>query len=330
MERTETAGDVQPDIRASDDSASLRPSVAAQALSPTVASGPPPSRLPSDPWRGWAPQRRADGSRVTQPPRIAVAATSQATPTSTPGASLALPAVVSPQLQPLPPGELESLPWDTHPAAEDEKTPLYSHKVVREVVETALLAILVFLAVRATFQNYRVEGHSMDPTLQDGEFLLVNKLLYSQVNVSTMSKFIPFLNTSGDADRDVFHGPQRGDIIVLDDPRGLVNEHLVKRVIGLPGETFEIVNGHVYINGRLLDEPYITQPWDGSTPKETIPAGDYFVMGDNRQNSWDSRFFGLVPRELIVGKAQLSYWPFSKFGEPAHASPKLAATVTRP
>ncbi|HXU23270.1 MAG TPA: hypothetical protein VN697_04500, partial [Tepidiformaceae bacterium] len=145
MERTETAGDVQPDIRASDDSASLRPSVAAQALSPTVASGPPPSRLPSDPWRGWAPQRRADGSRVTQPPRIAVAATSPTTPTSTPGASLALPAVVvSPpdgagpvaQLQPLPPGEVESLPWDTHPAAEDEKTPLYSHKVVREVVET--------------------------------------------------------------------------------------------------------------------------------------------------------------------------------------------------
>ena len=232
-------------------------------------------------------------------------------------------------LEPAPRGAFEPLPWETQPTADDGAS-LRGHKIVREVVETALLAVLVFLAVRATFQNYRVEGHSMDPTLQDGEFLLVNKLLYSQVNVSKMDNFIPFLNTGGQVDRNVFHGPQRGDIVVLKDPRDLVNQHLVKRVIGLPGETFEIVNGHVYINGRLLDEPYITQPWDGSTPKETIPAGDYFVMGDNRQNSWDSRFFGLVPRELIVGKAQLSYWPFSKFGEPAHASPKLADTVTRP
>lgn len=205
-----------------------------------------------------------------------------------------------------------------------------ARSLVREVVETSMLALLVFLAVRASFQNYRVEGHSMDPTLQNGEFLLVNRLVYSEINVARLSTFIPFIDARGQTQRSVFHGPQRGDIIVLKDPRDTANQRLVKRVIGLPGDTLEVVDGHVYINGRLLIEPYITQPWHGSTPKITIPAGDYFVMGDNRDASWDSRYFGLLPRDLIIGKAALSYWPLSKFGEPAHASPTLADAVTRP
>lgn len=306
METPEAAGEPQQDVPAS-------------AAIPGTPLDTGPLAVLIDPRRGLAPQRRANGSRVTNPewtPLAPVAAPATAPPAALPGRAAD--------------AGLEPLPWETETAAIGDSASLRSHKIVREVVETTLLAVLVFLAVRATFQNYRVEGHSMDPTLQDGEFLLVNKLEYSQINVKKLSNFIPFLQVGGASERDVFHGPQRGDIVVLKDPRDLVNEHLVKRVIGLPGETFEIANGHVYINGRLLDEPYITQPWDGSTPKEVIPAGDYFVMGDNRENSWDSRFFGLVPRSLIVGKAQLSYWPFSKFGQPAHASPKLADAVTRP
>jgi signal peptidase I len=200
--------------------------------------------------------------------------------------------------------------------------------LVREVVETGLLALLVFLAVRASFQNYRVHGHSMDPTLEDGEFLLVNRLEYAQVDVGNLARFIPFFDESSDK-KDVFHGPQRGDIVILEDPRNPAGDRLVKRVIGLPGEKFEIANGVAYVNGRALHEPYLTTPWTGSTPAIVIPAGEFFVMGDNRNNSDDSRFLGLIPRDLIIGKAMVAFWPKEKFGFAPNEAPTLDANVTR-
>ena len=205
----------------------------------------------------------------------------------------------------------------------------HTRVLVREVVETGLLALLVFLAVRASFQNYRVHGHSMDPSLEDGEFLLVGRLEYAQVNVGQLARFIPFLDAADNEKQDVFHGPQRGDIVILEDPRDPSGDRLVKRVIGLPGEKFEIVNGVVYVNGRQLHEPYITEPWTGSTPPTVIPPGEYFVMGDNRNNSDDSRFLGLIPRELIIGKAMVSFWPTEKFGLAPNESPTLDPNVTR-
>ena len=195
----------------------------------------------------------------------------------------------------------------------------------REFIETGLMALLVFLAVRASFQNYRVHGHSMDPNLQDGEFLLVNRLEYSQINVDRLSKFIPFLDAGSDPERDVFHGPERGDVVILEDPRDPTQDRLVKRVIGLPGETIEIRGGEITINGQRLIEPYITEPWQGTMPLTRIPEGEYFVMGDNRKNSTDSRFFGLVPRDLIIGKAMLAMWPFDRFGLAPNESPHLEA-----
>jgi signal peptidase I len=127
----------------------------------------------------------------------------------------------------------------------------------------------------------------------------------------------------------VFHGAERGDIVVLQDPRK-PDTDLIKRVIGLPGETIEIVEGRVYINDYLLEEPYIKSPWHNSNPKVLIPQDQYFVMGDNRDNSMDSRSgqVGLVPKELIIGKAMLSYWPTSAFGLAPNESPKLT-TQTR-
>ena len=195
--------------------------------------------------------------------------------------------------------------------------------IVRELVETGLLALLVFLAVRASFQNFKVDGLSMFPTLENGQFLIVNKLVYSEVNVDKLSNFIPFLDAGKSPKRYVFHGPQRGDIIVLQDPRK-PDTDLIKRVIGLPGETLEIVNGQVYINGFLLEEPYL-KPWHDNRPKVTIPVGEYFVMGDNRDNSLDSRSpsVGLVPKELIIGKTMLSYWPSEQFGLAPNESPRL-------
>ncbi|MEZ4482857.1 MAG: signal peptidase I [Dehalococcoidia bacterium] len=196
--------------------------------------------------------------------------------------------------------------------------------VVRELVETALLALLVFLAVRASFQNFKVDGNSMSPTLENGEFLIVNKLVYSEVDVDKLSRFLPFLDPGDSPERYVFHGPQRGDIIVLEDPHRPGTD-LIKRVIGLPGETIEIINGTIFIDGKLLEEPYIGQPWHYTGPKMTIPDGDYFVMGDNRDNSLDSRSaqVGPVPKDMIIGKALLSYWPSSQFGLAPNESPRL-------
>jgi signal peptidase I len=186
---------------------------------------------------------------------------------------------------------------------------------IRELVETGLLALLVFLSVRASFQNFKVDGSSMYPTLEDGQFLIVNKLVYSEVDVEKLGKFIPFIEAGEDPKRNVFHGPQRGDIVVLQDPRKPETD-LIKRVIGLPGETVEIVGGKVYINDLQLEEPYITSPWNDTKPKILIPDGEYYVLGDNRDNSLDSRSsqVGLVPKDLIIGKAMLSYWPRDKFG----------------
>ena len=229
----------------------------------------------------------------------------------------------------LPPGQV---PWSdddgggSHTQSSGGRT---SRMLVRELVETGLMALLVFLAVRASFQNYRVHGHSMDPTLQDGEFLLVNRIEYAQVNVDKLSNFIPFLHAGSDPTRDVFHGPERGDVIILEDPRNPAGDRLVKRVIGLPGEKIEIVNGAVYIDGRLLHEPYITEPWTGSAPAQRIPADQYFVMGDNRKNSEDSRYFGLVPRDLVIGKAMVAFWPKDKLGSGPSETPTLDPVVTR-
>ena len=196
--------------------------------------------------------------------------------------------------------------------------------LIRELVETGLLALLVFLAVRASFQNFKVDGSSMFPTLKDGQFLIVNKLVYSEVDVEKMSRFLPFLDAGSSPKRYVFHAPDRGDIIVLIDPRK-PDTDLIKRVIGLPGDTVEIADGHVYINGFLLEEPYIKTPWHDNRPKVVIPQGQYFVMGDNRDNSLDSRSaqVGLVPKDLIIGKTLLSYWPKDEFGLAPNGSPKV-------
>jgi signal peptidase I len=196
--------------------------------------------------------------------------------------------------------------------------------LVREVVETGLLALLVFLAVRASFQNFKVDGNSMFPTLEHGEFLIVNKLVYSEVDVEKLSRFLPFIEPGTSPKRYVFHGPQRGDIVVLQDPRK-PNTDLIKRVIGLPGETIEIREGKVFVNGFLLEEPYIKTPWRYTGAKTTVPAGMYFVMGDNRDNSLDSRSpsVGFVPKDLIIGKALVTYWPSDRFGVAPNETPTL-------
>jgi signal peptidase I len=164
-----------------------------------------------------------------------------------------------------------------------------ARSIVRELFETAVLTILIFLAIRVVVQNFRIEGQSMEPTLHAGQYLIVNKAVYW------------------------LHPPERGDIIVFEYPKS-PDRDFIKRVIGLPGEEVEIRDGAVYINGKRLYEPYIRAPSRRSFGPRVVGPDEYFVRGDNRPNSSDSRTWGMLPRKYIIGKAWLSYWPPETWG----------------
>ncbi len=162
--------------------------------------------------------------------------------------------------------------------------------MLREIAETVLPALVIVLVLNLFLvQTTRVDQQSMEPTLHPGQLLVLEKVSY------------------------YFHPPQRGNIVVF---RLGTNppSYLIKRVIALPGETFEIKDGHVYINGQLLDEPYISQVTYPPTPPEVIPEGTIFVMGDNRGVSNDSRSFGPVPLSDVTAHAWLRYWPPNRIG----------------
>ena len=210
----------------------------------------------------------------------------------------------------------------------------------REVAETLLLAALIFLAVRGSFQNFKVEGHSMDPSLADGEYLIVNKLTYAQIDLSFMN-FLPFFDAGEDPVHYLWGSPDRGDVVVFRAPTSPERD-FIKRIIGLPGDTVQIdqTSGQVSVNGAPLTETYIlgttscsqscewTVPEANTTESRTECGSNacYFVLGDNRQNSSDSRQDWLVPRENIVGKALITYW---NEGSPEiHFAPNHSVGVT--
>jgi signal peptidase I len=190
----------------------------------------------------------------------------------------------------------------------------------RELVETLLLALLIFMAVRASFQNFRVDGRSMQPSLEHGEYLIVNKLAYASIDLGFID-WLPFV--SDDGPTRLWGSPERGDVVVFHAPTN-PSRDFIKRIIGVPGDTVEIdrEDGLVRVNGDLLSEPYI-QGRTTCTGQCTfeIPERDtrdslaecgsdacYFVMGDNRQNSSDSRMGWFVPVENIIGKTLITYW----------------------
>ena len=197
---------------------------------------------------------------------------------------------------------------------------------VREIAETIILALLIFLLVRAVVQNFQVDGGSMEPTLETGWYLLVNKAVYWEINLETVNKFLPFIEPGDDPIRYVFRGPQRGDVIVFKAPGQ--QRDFIKRVIGEPGETVQIRGGIVYIDDQPLTEPYIKALPSSDFGPVVVPAECYFVMGDNRNNSSDSRGWGAVPKGNIIGQSWLTYWPFSSFGLVNNHSPDLGASQT--
>lgn len=158
-----------------------------------------------------------------------------------------------------------------------------------EAIETVVLAVVLFLIINTVSARIRVDGNSMEPNLHSGNFIIVNKLAYR------------------------FGDIHRGDVIVFPSPNGN-GEDLIKRVIGLPGDRIAVVDGQVYVNGQLLSEPYLTVSPSGGNYQSAIPRDALYVMGDNRNNSSDSRSWGVLSVENVLGKAVFVYWPFSDFG----------------
>lgn len=161
---------------------------------------------------------------------------------------------------------------------------------LRDTLETLLLAAVLFVAVRLTLQNTRVDGHSMDPTLHNGQYLMVNKLAYR------------------------LSEPRRGDIIVFRSPQD-GDKALIKRLIGLPGDVVQLANGKVIVNGVELVEPYLAPDTTivGNWGPVTVGPSEYVALGDNRNNSNDSRSFGPIAASSVIGKAWFSIWPL-KYG----------------
>ncbi len=199
-----------------------------------------------------------------------------------------------------------------------------SGSMVREVIETLLLALLIFVAVRAVVLNFRVDGESMTSALADNEMLLVNRNAYFGFEQEQWLGWIPGVDYDEDDTWYPFGTPERGDIVVLNPPSGATaNKPYIKRVIGLPGDTFEIRSDHVYIDGIELVEPYLEAGTVTDNCREIcgpleVPDGTVIVLGDNRGNSEDSRRFTFVPIENIIGKAWITYWPVDNIGIADH------------
>jgi len=171
--------------------------------------------------------------------------------------------------------------------------------LIREIFQTIILGIAIFAILQVSLQPYKVEGSSMHPTMKSGDFVLVNKVIYWK---------IPFYETINP--EYIFHKPRRGELVIFDYPYDQ-SRKFVKRVIAGPGDTLEIKAGSVIVNSKVIDEPYVYHPSYENVRPITVPRNSYFVLGDNRQNSQDSRSFGLISSKDILGKALISYWPTS-------------------
>ena len=189
---------------------------------------------------------------------------------------------------------------------DDPNEPSMTWMLLRELIETVVLSLIIFLLIRQVLQNYRIESHSMEPNFFEGQFILVNKLAYK------------------------LGQPQRGQVLVFHNPNN-TSEDYIKRVIGLPGDTVEIREDQVYINSQVLTEPFNKNPYRPGTAfgPEVIPPNHIFVMGDNRGNSQDSRVIGPIDENLLVGEAWLRLWPLPQFGliKQYHLEPSAPVSV---
>jgi len=164
--------------------------------------------------------------------------------------------------------------------------------MLRELLETVISAgIIAFIIITFIGQVTVVRGASMEPTLHDRERLIANKISYR------------------------FESPERNEIVIFRPPIG-IKRNYIKRIIGIPGDKIEIADGKIYVNDQELEEPYVKYRSYEDMPPKIVPADSFFVLGDNRPNSSDSRYWGFVPRKNVVGKAWIVFWPLNKIRIP--------------
>lgn len=177
--------------------------------------------------------------------------------------------------------------WHTEsiPEIQPEEQRPGLRRLLIDILETLIISFVLFLGINAISERIRVESVSMEPLLYAGDFVLVNKAVYFFDKV-----------------------PQRGDIVVFRYPPDPEATPYIKRVIGLPGDQVRIAATQVFVNGELMDEPYLREP-TARGGEWIVPGNQLFVMGDNRNNSSDSRSWGFVPLENLIGRAELIYWP---------------------
>ncbi len=175
-----------------------------------------------------------------------------------------------------------------------------------ETLDVVILALAMFLCVRFVAHNYIVDGASMAPTFEDSDFLIVNRLAYRSFDLS----WVPGLDND---EWRPFGEPKQGDVIVFVYQENPVERDFIKRVIAVPGQTVEVTGGVVYVDGDPLDESYIAQAPAYEMPPTVVEPGTLFVLGDNRNNSFDSHSFGLIEEESVVGRADLRYWPIDRW-----------------
>ena len=237
------------------------------------------------------------------------------------------------------------IPSQPQPAAEVSPAPAQpatqsAGRAIREIVETLLLAALIFFVVRLLVLNFRVDGESMIPNLQNEEMLLVNVNAYRHFDLNAITNLLPGDDNPTPNEIWPFGGPQRGDIVVFN-PAPDAEQPYIKRIIGLPGERVTFQQGYVYINGVRLEEDYIpageTRCRERQYCDVVVSSDHVYVLGDNRTNSTDSRYIGEVPVNQMIGKAWISYWPLDLFGFVPHydypalpESPTAAAPATPP
>ena len=183
-------------------------------------------------------------------------------------------------------------------------------RLLRDVAEVGLFALIIYLLITSAVETVKVYGISSYPNLMQGDILIASKIDY------------------------FFHPPQRGDFVIIKPP--ISTEDFIKRIIAVPGDRLLIRNSHVYIDGRRLYEPYLKEPWtiNNNWPANPdsrgvlIPPNEYFVMGDNRNFSTDSRAFGLIARKDILAHAILRIWPPNRIGllnaQPTFRPPRSA------
>ena len=190
--------------------------------------------------------------------------------------------------------------YPDHPI-EPEPKRSNSKRFIMDLLETLVLSILLFFAINAVSARIRVESISMQPTLFEGDFVIVNKLAYK------------------------LGSPERGDVIIFRYPPDPNREPYIKRVIGLPGDQISVADGVVSVNSIGLREPYIYQP-PNYTGSWEVPPDSLFVLGDNRNNSSDSHAWGMVPIKNVIGKALVVYLPVAHWQMLNHAKATAAGS----